>query len=276
MIDYSKIRQMIDEADAILIGAGAGLSASAGISYGRDEFQKEFPELVEKYQMTDMYSSSFYHFQTEEEKWSYWAKHIDSIYNHPVTSCYQNLFNLCKDKNYFVITTNVDGQFLKAGFDPNKVFEIQGTLSKIQCSVACHNQLYDDLDLVKKMQKKELNCKVPPELVPYCPNCGKTMEVNLRKDQYFVEDTHWHQLNQNYEHFLEENRNKKLLCIELGVGFNTPSIIRFPFEQMANDFSHTTLLRINEKDAHFLFDIPEKVIYIQEDCAEFLEKLCKN
>lgn len=272
-MDVVQLKKWIDEADAILIGAGAGLSTAAGISYGPERFCEQFPELVEKYHFTDFYSSSFYHFPTEEERWSYWAKHIDSIYNHSVTSCYQNLFQLCKDKNYFVITTNVDGQFLKAGFDPSKVFEIQGNLSKIQCSVACHDQLYDDLDLIKKMRKEDRNCKIPSQLVPHCPNCGETMEVNLRKDSYFVEDDHWHQLQEHYEQFIEENHKKKLLCIELGVGFNTPSIIRFPFEQMTKEFPHTRLIRINEKDTHLVFKIQDRAVLVQEDCAEVIKKL---
>lgn len=209
MIDYSKIKKLIKDADAIIIGAGAGLSTSAGINYGEKDFSKHFPELVKKYHMTDMYSSSFYKFKTEEERWSYWAKHIDYLYNVEAKSVYKDLYNLVKDKNYFVITTNVDGQFLKSGFEKTKVFEVQGSLSKIQCSRACHNKLYDDLALVNKMLKEEYNCKIPKKLIPYCPNCGETMEVNLRKDEYFVEDDNWHKLHKNYEDFINKYKEKK-------------------------------------------------------------------
>lgn len=219
MTNYLEIKKLINNSDAILIGAGAGLSTSAGINYGEKNFKKNFSELVKKYKMTDMYTSSFYNFKTEEERWSYWAKHINYLYNVEATDTYKNLFNLVRNKNYFVITTNVDGQFLKAGFKKNKVFEIQGSLSKIQCSLSCHNKLYDDIDLVSKMLKEDKDYKIPSSLVPYCPVCGEKMEVNLRKDAFFVEDDTWHKLNNAYKTFINENKDKKLLLIELGVGF---------------------------------------------------------
>lgn len=273
MIDYSKIKKLIKDADAIIIGAGAGLSTSAGINYGEKDFSKHFPELVKKYHMTDMYSSSFYKFKTEEESWSYWAKHIDYLYNVEAKSVYKDLYNLVKNKNYFVITTNVDGQFLKSGFEKTKVFEVQGSLSKIQCSRACHNKLYDDLALVNKMLKEEHNCKIPKKLIPYCPNCGETMEVNLRKDEYFVEDDNWHKLHKNYEDFINKYKDKKILLLELGVGFNTPGIIRFPFEEMTAEFRNTNLIRVNEKYLESFYEIENKMILIKDDCKNFITKL---
>lgn len=273
MTDYLKIKEMINKSDAIIIGAGAGLSTSAGIDYGPKNFKKNFPELVLKYRMTDMYTSSFYQFQTEEERWSYWAKHINYLYNVDAKEVCMKLYELLKDKNYFVITTNVDGQFLKAGFAEDKVFEVQGSLSKIQCSVGCHNKLYDDLDLVKEMIKKDHDCKVPTELVPICPVCHEKMEVNLRKDAFFVEDEHWDKLNDNYENFIKQNKNKKLLLIELGVGFNTPSIIRFPFENMTLKFKDTTLIRVNDKYSDLVYEIQDKSILINDDCANFISEL---
>ena len=276
MIDYLKIKDMINRADAIIIGAGAGLSTSAGIDYGSKDFKKNFPELVLKYHMTDMYTSSFYQFQTEEERWSYWAKHINYLYNIEAKETYKKLYELLKDKNYFIITTNVDGQFLKAGFDQNKVFEVQGSLSKIQCSVGCHNKLYDDLDMIKEMIKKDNNCQIPTELVPICPVCHEKMEVNLRKDAFFVEDDHWHQLNNGYENFIEKNKNKKLLLIELGVGFNTPGIIRFPFENMTLKFKNTTLIRVNDKFSDLAFEIQDKAILINDDCSNFINNIISS
>ncbi len=276
MIDYSNIKKLIHEADAIVIGAGAGLSTSAGLDYGEKNFKEHFPELVEKYHMTDMYTSSFYPFKTEEEKWSYWAKHIDYLYNVEAKETYQKLYHLVKDKNYFVITTNVDGQFLKAGFDPHKVFEVQGSLAKIQCAVACHQKCYDDLPLVKEMLQKDKNCQIPTSLVPKCPRCQENMEVNLRKDAYFVEDDHWHELNQSYERFLNDNKEKNLLLIELGVGFNTPSIIRFPFEKMASAWEKTHLIRINEKNIDPVLEITEKSLLIKEDCHQWITKILEQ
>lgn len=273
MPDYSKIKKLIAEADAILIGAGAGLSTSAGIDYSSASFKKNFPELVAKSGMTDMYTSSFYEFNMEEERWSYWAKHINHIYNANVKTGYKNLYNLVKNKNYFVITTNVDGQFLKAGFSQDKVFEIQGSLAKIQCSVGCHNKLYDDLEMVDKMLKADKDCKIPSDLVPICPRCGEAMEVNLRKDAFFVEDANWQNLNKNYEDFINANKDKKLLLIELGVGFNTPGIIRFPFEKMVYDFETITLIRINDKYQDLAFELKDKAILIKDDCCKVINSL---
>ena len=273
MTDYSKIRKLINNADAIIIGAGAGLSTSAGINYGEKDFPKLFTELVKKYHMTDMYTSSFYEFKSEEERWSYWAKHINYLYNIEATDTYKDLYSLVRNKNYFVITTNVDGQFLKAGFKKDKVFEVQGSLSKIQCSRACHNKLYNNLNMVDKMLKEEHNCKIPSNLVPYCPNCGETMDVNLRKNEYFVEDDIWYQKNKNYQEFINKNKDKNLLLIELGVGFNTPSIIKFPFEQMVLKFPNTNLLRVNNKYSTTIYEVKDKAIFIKEDCNQFIEKI---
>lgn len=273
MTDYSKIKHIINDADAIIIGAGAGLSTAAGINYGEKNFKEKFPELAQKYGMTDMYTSSFYDFKTEEERWSYWAKHIDYLYNVNATQTYLNLFKLVQNKNYFVITTNVDGQFLKAGFDKDKVFEVQGSLSKIQCAKACHNKLYNNLKLVSKMLKENKDCKIPSDLVPICPVCHGPMEVNLRKDEYFVEDDYRNNHSKNYEKFINENKNKKLVLLELGVGFNTPSIIRFPFEQMTSNFKNTTLIRINDKYINTTFDLKDKAILINDDCNNVINNI---
>ena len=273
MNDYLKIKKLIDDADAIVLGAGAGLSTSAGINYGEGNFKENFPELYKNYGMTDMYTSSFYNFNTEEERWSYWSKHINYLYNTNAKDVYLKLFSLVKDKNYFVITTNVDGQFLKAGFDRKKVFEVQGSLSKMQCSTGCHNKLYDDLEMVSKMLKYKDDIRVPTNLVPYCPACGGKMEVNLRKDAFFVEDDSWKDLNKSYEKFLNENKNKRLVLIELGAGFNTPGIIRFPFEQLTYNLDDITLIRINDKYFDVPFEIKDKTITVNEDCSLAVSKI---
>jgi NAD-dependent SIR2 family protein deacetylase len=273
MKDILKIKRIINDADAIVIGAGAGLSTSAGINYGTKNFKENFPELVKKYNMTDMYTSSFYEFKTEEERWSYLAKHINYLYNVDAKEVYKNLYELVKDKNYFVITTNVDGQFLKAGFDKEKVFETQGSLSKMQCSKACHNKLYDDLKLVSEMLKEDKDCKIPSRLVPHCPRCGEEMDINLRKDEYFVEDNAWHKLSNNYNSFINDNKDKNVVFLELGVGFNTPGIIRFPFEEMTLNFKGAYLIRANDKYTDTVFELKDKAILIKEDCGKVINGL---
>lgn len=273
MKDYLKIKELINNADAIIIGAGSGLSTAAGIKYGVEGFKENFPELVSKYGMTDMYTSSFYSFKTEEERWSYWSKHVDYLYNVDATDAYKKLYNLVKNKNYFVITTNVDGQFLKASFDKQKVFEVQGSLSKMQCAVGCHNTLYDDLPLVKKMIEYKNDIKVPKELVPKCPVCEGRMEVNLRKDAFFVEDDNWNEMQETYQKFVNDNVDKKLLLIELGAGYNTPGIIRYPFEQLTYNLRNTNLIRVNDKYSDVPFEIKLKTVCIKEDINKFLDNL---
>ena len=270
--NYGIIKDKIKEADAIIIGAGAGLSTAAGVNYGTLNFKENFPELVKHYVFTDMYTSSFYDFDTEEEKWSYWAKHINYLcIGMEASDTYKNLFNLVKDKEYFVLTTNVDGQFLKAGFDSNKVFEVQGSLTKIQCSRACHNKLYDDTEMIKEMLEKNEDIKIPSELVPKCPVCGEEMEVNLRKDNFFVEDDYWEEHQNSYEKFINNNKNKKLLFLEFGAGFNTPGIIRYPFEELTYKLPNAFLIRVNDKYANVPNDIEDKAIGIKDDINEVIK-----
>lgn len=271
---YLNIKELIKNADAIIIGAGAGLSSSAGIDYSKEKFEQEFPELVNAYGMRDMYSSAFYEFKSEEERWSYWAKHINySFISPPPLSAYQDLYKLVKNKNYFVITTNVDGQFEKSGFDHNKVFEVQGSYGKMQCSVGCHNKLYDDTKIVKQMLKCKDNLKIDSDLVPKCPICSGKMEINIRKDAFFVEDDNWHKLNKNYEKFINDNINKNVVLIELGVGFNTPSIIRFPFEQLSYQCNTFHLIRINDKYSDIPYELENKAIALNEDCKKAISKI---
>lgn len=269
------IRKLIEQADCILIGAGAGLSTSAGINYAGEEFKKEFAPFIKKYGFTDLYTASFYKFETEEEKWAYFAKHIKfADTGREATHLYKNIYELVKNKSYFVITTNVDDQFEKAGFEKNKIFATQGSYSKLQCSEACHNKLYDDTELVNGMiEKTDCNLKIPTNLVPICPVCKERMEVNLRKDAYFVQDENWYKQSKAYEDFVNNAKDKKVILLELGVGFNTPIIIRFPFEQMTMQNKNWNLVRINKDNVITWNDIEEKSILIQEDIANIINKL---
>lgn len=269
------IKELIEQADCILIGAGAGLSTSAGIDYAGDEFKKEFAPFIKKYGFTDLYTASFYEFETEEEKWAYFAKHIKfADTGRKATPLYKNIYELVKNKSYFVITTNVDDQFEKAGFEKNKIFATQGSYSKLQCSEACHNKLYDDTELVNRMiEETDCNLKIPTNLVPICPVCKERMEVNLRKDAYFVQDENWYKQSKAYEDFVNNAKDKKVILLELGVGFNTPIIIRFPFEQMTMQNKNWNLVRINKDNVMTWNDIEEKSILIQEDIANIINKL---
>lgn len=277
MTDIIKIKKWIDEADAIIIGAGAGLSDAAGIHYSGEKFNHDFADFIKKYNFKDLYTSSFYPFDSEEERWAYWAKHIYfSYYENMHTELYKNLYNLVKDKEYFVITTNTDGQFINNGFDKEKVFEVQGSYSKLQCSVPCHNKLHNNEKLVKKLLKNiDENLKIPTSLVPKCPVCGKNITVNLRCDDTFVEDEHWRTLQNNYENFLIKNVDKNIVLLEFGVGFNTPGIIRFPFEQMTFLHDNVKLIRFNDKYAIVPEKIKDRSISVTDSISETIDLIGK-
>ena len=261
-----EIKNLIDEAECILIGAGSGLSTSAGIEYSGKRFEDNFKDFIEKYHFTDMYTAGFYDFSTEEEKWAYWSKHmyLNNI-GMEATDLYKNVFELVKNKDYFVITTNVDDQFYKAGFDKNKIFATQGSYRFIQCQNACHNKIYDATNMVKEMIKNIKDCKIPTNLVPKCPTCGGNMDVNLRKDAYFVQDDNWYKQDKKYGEFLDKVKNKKLLLLEFGVGFNTPGIIRFPFEQITYKNKDCTLIRFNKDNCTTFLDIEDRTIKIEDN-----------
>ena len=273
--NIENIKKLIDKAEYILIGAGAGLSTSAGIEYSGKRFEDNFKDFIEKYHFTDMYTSGFYDFETQEEKWAYWAKHmyINDI-GMKATNLYKEILELVKNKKYFVITTNVDDQFYKAGFDKDRIFATQGSYAYIQCSCACHDKIYNATDMVKEMVENIKDCKIPSELVPKCPVCGENMEVNLRKDAYFVQDDNWYRQDEKYGKFLDNTKDKKVLLLELGVGFNTPGIIRLPFEQMVYNNDKWNLVRINKDNTSTFLDIEDKIIKIKDDIsAVFSQKI---
>lgn len=243
-----EIKQLIENSEYIIIGAGAGLSTAAGLTYSGERFDKYFSEYKKKYNMTDMYTGGFYPFETLEEKWGYWAKQIyvneNMVNGLPL---YEKIYELVKDKEYFVITTNVDDQFVKSGFPSNKVYATQGSYKYLQCSKACHDKLYDNTEMVEQMvENTDEELKIPTELVPYCPVCGEPLETNLRVDNYFVEDEHWHLQNRAYQEFINNAKDSRTLLLEFGIGYNTPAIIRFPFESFTYKLPKWNLVRFNK------------------------------
>ena len=262
----------IRNADCVIIGAGAGASTAAGIQYGGKRFTDNFAEFIKKYgehYMTDMYAAGFYPYPSEEAKWGYWSKHaLMNRFDPPALPLYTELYDIVKNKEYFVLTTNVDHQFYKAGFDEKRIFATQGDYGKIQCQKACHPKTYDAKDLFRKMDKARRDCLIPSELVPKCPVCGGNMAMNLRCDNYFVEDEAWHEAADRYAGFLEQNKDKKVVLLELGVGFNTPIIIRFPFEKMVRENSSYSLIRLNMDEAVVPESFGKRAIGIGGDMAK--------
>ena len=269
-----KAKQMIGDADFIIIGAGSGLSSAAGLEYSGESFETNFKDFIKKYNFTDLYSASFYDFKTQEEKWAFFAKMIEvNRYNKTPLKLYEELYKIAKDKNYFILSTNVDGQFYNSGFDENKIFEVQGDYGYLQCENACHNKLYDNKELVHKWIENTKDCKIPSELVMKCPVCGGNMDMNLRKDANFVQDEKWYVQDERYKEFLKEAENKNVVLLEIGVGFNTPGIIRYPFEQMVKANDKIRLIRINKDYTMPMLDIRNKTVSFDENANKVIEDL---
>lgn len=288
-----RLAQNLRDADAIVIGAGAGLSTSAGFTYTGERFRQYFQDFGAKYGFTDMYSGGFYPYRTPEEHWAYWSRYIYiNRYMNAPKPVYEKLYELVHDKEYFVLTTNVDHCFQKAGFDKHRLFYTQGDYGLFQCSEPCHQETYDNETVIREMvaaqgykigSDGELflpegivpKMTVPAELVPHCPKCGRPMSMNLRADSTFVEDEGWHIAAERYSDFLRRHRNLKVLFLELGVGMNTPGIIKYPFWQMTAENSDAVYVCINYGEAYVPDEIKKKSICINGDIGEVLDRMTR-
>ena len=269
-----RLRDALDRADAVLIGAGAGLSTAAGLSYSGERFERYFSDFARKYGIRDIYSGGFYPFETPEETWAWWSRHIYfNRYDLPAGQPYLDLLRLVHEKNYFVLTTNVDHQFQLAGFDKSRLFYTQGDYGLWQCSKPCHDRTYDNEQAVREMIERQRDMRIPSELIPRCPVCGAPMTMNLRCDERFVEDEGWHAAQQRYAAFLREHAGARLLLLELGVGFNTPGIIKLPFWQMTAENPHACYACINLTDAFCPQELAPRSICIRGDLAQILKQL---
>lgn len=270
----NKLKEEIDTVDAILIGAGAGMSVAAGLTYSGEKFYKYFSDFSIKYGIDDMYSGGFYPFDSLEEYWAWWSRQIYiNRYIAPVGEPYKSLLKIIRDKDYFVLTTNVDHQFQLAGFNKEKLFYTQGDYGLWQCSRACHQKTYDNKDIVEKMWNKQENMKIPTELIPYCPVCGAPMTMNLRCDDTFIQDEGWYAANHRYRDFIKKHQNENILYLELGVGSNTPAIIKYPFWHMTAKNSKAKYTCLNYGEAYCPKDIEAQSICINNDIAKILSDI---
>lgn len=268
-----KFKSAIQDADAVLIGAGAGLSTAAGLTYSGKRFDEYFSDFKEKYGITDMYSGGFYPYDTLEDYWAWWSRHI--YYNRYIKASkpvYDNLLKLVQDKDYFVLTTNVDHCFQKAGFDKKRLFYTQGDYGLWQCSEPCHQSTYDNEEIVVKMLHEQKDMKVPGSLIPYCPKCGKPMTMNLRCDDSFVQDKGWYDAQNRYEDFMRRHEGLKIVYLELGVGGNTPVIIKYPFWRMTERNPSATYICINYGEAYVPDEIRKRSICINADIDKVLRE----
>ncbi len=274
MDNIQKLHQTIQSADAIVVGAGAGLSTSAGFTYSGERFERHFADFIRQYGFTDMYSAGFYPFPTEEEHWAYWSRHI--YYNRYVPApkpVYDNLLKLLEGKDYFVITTNVDHQFQKAGFDKQRLFYTQGDYGLFQCAKPCHQKTYDNEEMVKRMIAEQQDMRIPTELIPHCPVCGGPMKVNLRADETFVEDEGWHAASERYTEFIRRHKDGRVLFLDLGSGGNTPVIFKIPFIRWTMQNPNATYATVNLGEAFTVDQIADRSIVIDADINDVLDTL---
>ncbi|MDE7362080.1 MAG: Sir2 silent information regulator family NAD-dependent deacetylase [Oscillospiraceae bacterium] len=276
--DYSReierLKAALNAAETVVIGAGAGLSTAAGFTYSGERFRENFADFEEKYDFHDMYSGGFYPFETAEEFWAFWSRNIMlNRYTEPPRFVYRDLFELVEDKDYFVLTTNVDHCFQKSGFDKKRLFYTQGDYGLFQCSEPCCNETFDNEKIVKQMYELQQDMKIPSELLPKCPHCGKPLVMNLRADDKFVEDEGWHKAAVRYSDFIRSRKNSRVLYLELGVGYNTPVIIKYPFWQLTAANPKATYACVNLGDASCPQEIAAQSILIDGDIAKVLDEL---
>ena len=286
-----RLQEVLRETDAVLIGAGSGVSTSAGFTYSGKRFADYFQDFGEKYGFSDMYSGGFYPYETLEEFWAYWSRFIFiNRYMDAPKPVYEDLYELVKDRDYFVLTTNVDHCFQKAGFDRHRLFYTQGDYGLFQCSGPCCQKTYDNESVIRRMVEAQgyvisesgtlslpegtvPEMAVPSELVPYCPKCGRPMSMNLRSDDSFVEDEGWHRAAGRYSDFLRRHRNGKVLLLEAGVGFNTPTIVKYSFWRMAYEWEKAVYACLNYEEAFAPDEIKKKSICINGDIGAILNQL---
>ena len=269
-----QLKTALRDCDAVVVGAGAGLSTSAGFVYTGERFEKNFSDFAAKYGFQDMYSGGFYPFATPEEHWAYWSRYIYiNRYMDAPKPIYDNLLKLVADKDYFVITTNVDHCFQKAGFDKKRLFYTQGDYGLFQCSEPCCQETFDNEVVIRQMMERQENMKIPSELLPVCPHCGKPMTMNLRSDDKFVEDEGWHRAAERYDNFLRTRDGQKIFFLELGVGYNTPVIIKYPFWQMTAKNPNATYACINREQAFAPEEIASRAIVVNDDIGKILRAI---
>ena len=269
-----RLKTALAQADAVVIGAGAGLSAAAGFAYAGERFEANFSDFEKKYGFSDMYSGGFYPYETPEEYWAYWSRYIFlNRYQDAPKPVYDELLKLVEGRDYFVITTNVDHCFQKAGFDKKRLFYTQGDYGLFQCSEPCCQETFDNESVVRQMIEQQKDMRVPERLIPVCPHCGRPMTMNLRCDDTFVEDEGWHRAAERYENFLRTRAGQRILFLELGVGYNTPVIIKYPFWRMTARNPNATYASVNLDGASTMPGLEARSILIAQDIGVMMHEI---
>lgn len=269
-----KLRAALDASDAVVIGAGAGLSTAAGYTYSGERFDELFGDFAARYGFADMYSGGFYPYDSLEEHWAFWSRYIMCNRYDPVpTPLYEQLLSIVRDRDYFVLTTNVDHCFQRAGFDKQRLFYTQGDYGLFQCSKPCCQETWDNEELVRHMVAAQQDLHIPSALVPHCPHCGAPLTMNLRSDDTFVQDKGWYAAADRYQDFLRRHNNMRVLFLELGVGGNTPVIIKYPFWQMTAKNERAMYACVNLGEAVAPTEIANRSILIDAGAERVIEAL---
>lgn len=273
-VQIDKLKKALDECDAVVIGAGAGLSAAAGFTYSGERFDKYFLDFKVKYGFDDMYYGGFYPYKTQEEFWAYWSRYIYiNRYMDISSDLYNKLYDLVRNKDYFVITTNVDHCFQRAGFDKQRLFYTQGDYGLFQCSEPCCQETFDNERIIREMYDRQRDMKIPSDLIPICPHCGKPLTTNLRADDKFVQDKGWYKANERYSDFIRRHKELKVVYLELGVGYNTPVIIKYPFWQLTAQNPKAAYVCINMGEADCPKEIKTQSICMDADISKVIEDI---
>ena len=274
LTQIKRLKNVLENTETVVAGAGAGLSTSAGFVYNGERFKENFSDFEDKYGFHDMYAGAFCQYDTPEEHWAYWSRFITvNRYMDAPKPVYKEVVDLIRDKDYFVITTNVDHCFQKAGIDKNRLFYTQGDYGLFQCSEPCCQETFENEKEVRQMVERQIDMRIPSELLPVCPHCGKPMTMNLRSDNRFVEDEGWHRAAERYENFLRTRKNMPILFLELGVGYNTPGIIKYPFWQMTANNPKAIYACVNYGEAVCPDEIKRQAICIDGDIGTVLKDL---
>ncbi len=264
--------EILRAAGTVVVGAGAGLSTAAGYTYSGERFDENFADFRDKYGFQDMYSGGFYPYSDPREYWAYWSRYITiNRYRDPPKPVYGRLLELLRGKDYFVVTTNVDHCFQRAGFDKERLFYTQGDYGLFQCSVPCRQVTFDNEETVRRMVAEQRDMKVPEELLPFCPWCGSPLTMNLRSDDKFAEDEGWHAARQRYEEFIERARGRATVYLELGVGYNTPGIIKFPFWRLVGANPAARYIAVNADSPVCPEEIAARSVLAEGNITEFIE-----
>lgn len=273
-----RLKAALKEADSVLVGAGSGLSTSAGYTYSGERFEHHFPDFISKYGFRDEYSASFFDFPNQEEFWAFWSRMIyyERYAPIPKPQVFADLLSLVKDKDYFVITTNADHIFQRTGFDKQRLFYTQGDFGLWQCKRPCHQKTYDNEETVMKMFHEQRDMKVPSELVPRCPKCGGIMYPNLRGGSWFVQDEGWYVAAERYDAYVKAHKDSRIVYLDLGTGYNTPTIIKFPFMQMTMQNKNATYVSINFGQADVPLPLKKRGIGINNDIGNILRDLVEE